>query len=66
MSRACPLCAHGRLTRVRRRVWMRRVPGSRLYLCLGCGQLFLFTYDPGKLPGPADHCRLYPLPRLAK
>jgi hypothetical protein len=40
----CPKCKKT-LTRTRRRPWMRRIPGSKYYLCPECGGAYLLIFN---------------------
>jgi hypothetical protein len=44
MPRDCPKCDKG-LTRTHRQPWMRRIPGSKYYVCkkCDCGYLLIFN-----------------------
>jgi hypothetical protein len=44
MPRNCPKCV-GALTRIRRKPWMRHIPGSKYYECRRCGYVFLLVFD---------------------
>jgi hypothetical protein len=39
-SLICPLCHGVEIRRVTRKLWMRLIPGSRLYLCRNCNRHF--------------------------
>jgi hypothetical protein len=39
-SLICPLCRGAEIRRVTRKLWMRLIPGSRLYLCRNCNRRF--------------------------
>ena len=39
-SLICPSCQDIEIRRVTRKLWMRLIPGSRLYLCRNCNRLF--------------------------
>jgi hypothetical protein len=39
-SLMCPLCQGVEIRRVTRKLWMRLIPGSRLYLCRNCNRHF--------------------------
>ena len=41
----CPVCRQGRITRIRRRSWMRRLPASKHVQCEACLASFLTIYD---------------------
>jgi transposase-like protein len=40
----CPKCART-LTRIRRKAWMRRLPGSKRYECRLCGYDYLLIFN---------------------
>jgi hypothetical protein len=40
----CPCCGHNKRYRLRRAIWMRLHPSSRLYLCDGCAMTYLVTH----------------------
>jgi transposase-like protein len=44
MSRDCPNCKKT-LTRIRRKPWMRRLPGSKHYKCRECGYAYLLIFN---------------------
>jgi hypothetical protein len=44
MPRACPSCDQG-LTRTRRQPWMRRIPGSKYYICKQCDAAYMLIFD---------------------
>ena len=39
-SSNCPFCRGVEIRRATRKLWMRLIPGSRLYLCRNCNRLF--------------------------
>ncbi|MGB8993270.1 MAG: hypothetical protein WCD80_14545 [Desulfobaccales bacterium] len=44
MPRSCPDCQKN-LDRIRRKSWMRYIPGSEHYLCKSCGYSFLLIFN---------------------
>ena len=44
MPRDCPKCVKA-LTRIRRKPWMRRIPGSKRYECRRCGYAYLLIFN---------------------
>ena len=44
MPRDCPKCVKT-LTRIRRKPWMRRIPGSKRYECRRCGYDYLLIFN---------------------
>jgi transposase-like protein len=38
---SCPRCREGKVERVRRKDWMRRLPQSKHYRCKACGTQYL-------------------------
>ncbi len=44
MPRDCPTCDKT-LTRIRRKPWMRRLPGSKRYQCKRCGSVYLLIFN---------------------
>ena len=44
MSLDCPKCKET-LDRVRRKPWMRRIPGSKHYLCRKCDGAYLLIFN---------------------
>ena len=43
MPRNCPTCKKP-LTRIRRKLWMRCIPGSKQYVCRKCGSAYLLIF----------------------
>ena len=43
MPRECPNCDKA-LTRTRRQSWMRRLPGSKYYVCRSCSKAYLLIF----------------------
>jgi hypothetical protein len=48
MPRDCPRCDQT-LTRIRRKPWMRRIPGSKPYECRQYGLAYLLIFNRGLL-----------------
>jgi hypothetical protein len=44
MPRDCPKCDRP-LTRIQRKPWMHRLPGSKYYKCRQCGSGYLLIFD---------------------
>ena len=44
MPRECPNCDKT-LHRTRRKPWMRRIPGSKYYVCRSCSKAYLLIFD---------------------
>jgi uncharacterized protein with PIN domain len=43
MPRDCPKC-NKILRRIHRKPWMYRIPGSKYYVCKGCGYTYLMIF----------------------
>ncbi len=41
----CPACHQKKFERIRRELWMRLLPRTRLYLCLHCDARFLTFFQ---------------------
>ena len=48
-SLICPLCHGVEVRRVTRKLWMRLIPGSRLYVCRNCNRLFANYFSRYKI-----------------
>lgn len=44
MAQICPQCRK-RLERIRRKSWMRRIPGSKHYMCRSCSRHYLLVFS---------------------
>jgi hypothetical protein len=44
MARVCPDCQKT-LTRIKRKPWMRRIPGSKRYVCQPCNYTYLLVLN---------------------
>lgn len=44
MPRNCPAC-NQTLTRIRRKPWMHRIPGSKNYVCRRCDYAYLLIFS---------------------
>jgi hypothetical protein len=52
----CPSCRNEYVIRLRRRLWMRLIPGTRHYLCRKCASHFL-TVGGWPIPlSPQEQC----------
>jgi transposase-like protein len=54
MPRVCPECKKT-LTRIQRKFWMRRIPGSKHYLCRECGYAYLLIFNRWLLKRKLTH-----------
>ena len=54
MPRDCPECEKT-LKRTRRKPWMRRIPGSKHYLCRECGWAYLLVFNRWLLKRKPTH-----------